>query len=116
MYLSLRNFTFGHVCFLCSIMSSNRKNNEPELKLTEEQTFKIIELYHEETSLLNVGPETYMNTCAINNMQIGTMNMSSVSILVFCDTDNYKYPGKWREIRTYVLSAYCVNGKAYVFF
>ena len=39
-------------------MSSNRKNNEPELKLTEEQTSKIIELYHEETSLWNVGSET----------------------------------------------------------
>ena len=39
-------------------MSSNRKNNEPELKLTEEQTFKKIELYHEETSLWNVGSET----------------------------------------------------------
>ena len=58
MYLSLRNFTFVHVCLLCSLMSSNRKNNEPELKLTEEQTFKIIELYHEETSLWNVGSET----------------------------------------------------------
>ena len=55
MYLSLRNFTFVHVCLLCTIMSSNRKNNEPELKLTEEQTFKIIELYREEISLWNVG-------------------------------------------------------------
>ena len=62
MYLSLRNFTFVHVCLLCSLISSNiKKNNEPELKLTEEQTFKIIELYHEETSLWNVESETCMN-------------------------------------------------------
>ena len=40
-------------------------------------------------------------------------NWNHDSILVFYNTYN-KYPGKWKEIRTYVLSAYCVNGKAYV--
>ena len=77
MYLSLRNFTFVHVCLLCSIMSSNRKNNEPELKLTEEQTFKIIELYHEETSLWNVGSANWnhehvlsLHSCVLQHRQL----------------------------------------------
>ena len=37
------------------------KKNNNELKLTEEQTEKLIDLYYEETNLWNVGSETYMN-------------------------------------------------------
>ena len=87
-------------------MSSNRKNNEPELKLTEEQTFKIIELYHEETSLWNVGSEeTYMNKDCPQSPFLCFATQTIIYIQV-----------NGGKVRTYVLSAYCVNGKAYVLF
>ena len=87
MYLSLRNFTFVHVCLHCSIMSSNRKNNEPELKLTEEQTFKIVELYHEETSLWNVyvgSPYTLQLLISMCNKKHANWNHEHVLSLHSC--------------------------------
>ena len=82
-------------------MSSNRKNNEPELKLTEEQKFKIIKLYHEETSLWNVGSETYMNKDCSTCPQSPFLCFATQTII-----DIQVNGGK---IRTYVLPAHCVN-------